>query len=140
MRRTGSKLRHDDVAVDCTDCDGVAGQTQPVLQEGVCGTSVLVGSPDVGACRHARLQFFTGFSQVDSSGRPLHDVIKHTQIYVIRQLTYSAELLVCINHSKETIQTKKEENNSLNSTLLSLFFSVTLFFSVFLLSTTTVFY
>jgi hypothetical protein len=43
--------------------------------------------------------------------------IKHTQIYMVRQLTYSTELLVCINHSKKQYKQRGGENSSqLNST------------------------
>jgi len=58
--------------------------------------------------------------------------IKHTQIYVVRQLAYSTELLVCINQAWKQYkqQNKEEEKNSLlNSTLpssLSLCFSLVL--------------
>ena len=53
--------------------------------------------------------------------------LKHTSIYVVRQLAYSTELLVCINEAYK--QYKQEEEiklSQLNSTLLklSLFFSV----------------
>jgi hypothetical protein len=62
--------------------------------------------------------------------------IKHTQIYVVRQLAYSTELLVCINQAWKQYkqQNKEEEKNSLlNSTLpssLSLCFSLVLQFFV----------
>jgi hypothetical protein len=58
--------------------------------------------------------------------------IKHTHIYVVRQLAYSTELLVCINQAWKQYkqQNKEEEKNSLlNSTLpssLSLCFSLVL--------------
>jgi len=43
--------------------------------------------------------------------------IKHTQIYVVWQLAYSTELLVCINHSKKQYKQRGGENSSLlNST------------------------
>jgi len=48
--------------------------------------------------------------------------IKHTHIYVVRQLAYSTELLVCINQSKTQYKQEGGENFSqLNSS--SLYFS-----------------
>jgi hypothetical protein len=67
----------------------------------------------------------------DTSCRVIQ-AIKHTQIYVVRQLAYSTELLVCINQAWKQYkqQNKEEEKNSLlNSTLpssLSLCFSLVL--------------
>jgi hypothetical protein len=66
--------------------------------------------------------------------------LKHTQIYVVRQLAYSTELLICINQAWKQFkqQNKEEEKNSLlNSTLpssLSLCFSLVLHSYVSLLA------
>ena len=56
--------------------------------------------------------------------------LKHTSIYVVRQLAYSTELLVCINEAYKQYKQQKQgggENSSqLNSTLpssLSVFLS-----------------
>jgi hypothetical protein len=51
--------------------------------------------------------------------------IKHTQIYVVRQLAYSTELLVCINEAYK--QYKQEEEKKLNSTQHSQALSFTSF-------------
>ena len=56
----------------------------------------------------------------------LKQKIKHTHIYVVRQLAYSTELLICINQSKKQYKQGGGENFSqLNSTHSnSLYFSV----------------
>ena len=52
--------------------------------------------------------------------------LKHAQIYVVRQLAYSTELLVCINQAYKQYkqQTKEEEKILLYSTQLSLALSL----------------
>jgi hypothetical protein len=46
--------------------------------------------------------------------------IKHTQIYVVRQLAYSTELLVCINQAwKQYKQQNKEEEKKFSTQLNS---------------------
>jgi len=53
--------------------------------------------------------------------------LKHTQIYVVRQLAYSTELLVCINHSKKQYKQRRRRklfSTQLHSLKLSLLFSL----------------
>ena len=65
--------------------------------------------------------------------------LKHTQIYVVRQLAYSTELLGCINYSKKQYNNKRRRifSTQLYTQALSLLLSVFLsqlnlfFFSVF---------
>jgi lipopolysaccharide export LptBFGC system permease protein LptF len=53
--------------------------------------------------------------------------LKHTQIYVVRQLAYSTELLSCINHSKKQYKQRRRRklfSTQLHSHKLSLLFSL----------------
>jgi hypothetical protein len=53
--------------------------------------------------------------------------LKHTQIYMVRQLAYSTELLVCIKHSKKQYKQRRRRklfSTQLHSLKLSLLFSL----------------